>query len=202
MINPNRLAMACVFSALFGIGTAVTTVIPSKPLPTLPPGISLTSLSVVALGLSVPSFLLGTAGTISISCRALGGIVGITIFTSIFNNKYAAHLQQYVPTAVKGQGYSDKVLSEVFALIESPNPAALPTSSLPKPLIGAVEGALATARNNSWTYVWVAIACLVAANAIAACFLKSVAPKMNHHVESALEKSDVRHEQLEGKVVT
>jgi MFS family permease len=30
LINPNRLAMACVFSALFGIATAVTTVIPSK----------------------------------------------------------------------------------------------------------------------------------------------------------------------------
>lgn len=29
LINPHRLAMACVFSALFGIATAVTTVIPS-----------------------------------------------------------------------------------------------------------------------------------------------------------------------------
>ena len=134
MVNPSRLAMACVFSALFGIGTAVTTVIP-----------------IVALGLSVPSFLLGTAGTISISCRALGGIVGITIFTSIFNNKYATHLQQYVPAVVTEMGYGPKVLEEVFALIASPNPAALPTSNLPPQLIGAVEGAIAEAKNNSWT---------------------------------------------------
>jgi hypothetical protein len=184
MVNPNRLAMACAFSALFGIGTAVTTVIP-----------------IVALGLSVPSFLLGTAGTISISCRALGGIVGITIFTSIFNNKYAAHLQQYVPKTVLGMGYGEKVLEEIFGLIASPNPAALPTSSLPPQLIGAVEGAIAQAKNDSWTYVWVAVASLVAANAVAACFLKSVAPKMNHHVESALEKSEVREAQLHSKPV-
>lgn len=49
--------------------------------------------------------------------------------------------------------------------------------------------------------MWVAVACLVAANAVAACFLKSVAPNMNHHIESALEKSEVRPEQLEAKVV-
>src|ERR1700722_14905324 len=36
LINPHRLAMACVFSVLFGIATAVTTVIPSMQPPFLP----------------------------------------------------------------------------------------------------------------------------------------------------------------------
>ena len=72
LVNFNRLSYAYAFSALFGIGTAVTTVIP-----------------VVALALSVPSFLLGTAGTLSIAGRALGGIIGITIFTGKrFSAKY------------------------------------------------------------------------------------------------------------------
>jgi hypothetical protein len=88
-----------------------------------------------------------------------------------------------------------------MGLLASPNPAALPTSSLPPRLIGAVEAAVALARENSWTFVWIAIACLVAANAVAACFLKSVAPNMNHHIESALEDSEVRQAQLEVKIV-
>jgi len=75
LINAERLSMALAFSTLFGIGTAVTTTIP-----------------IVALGLSIPSFLIGTAATISISCRALGGIIGITIFTAIYNNKYASYV--------------------------------------------------------------------------------------------------------------
>lgn len=52
------------------------------------------------------------------------------------------------------------------------------------------------ASEKSWKYVWIAIACLVAANGIVACFLKGVSPMMNHHVESALEEGKVREEQL------
>lgn len=72
LVNPDRLPMAFAFSTLFGLGTAVTTTIPQ-----------------VALGLSVPSYLIGTAATVSVSRRALGGIVGITVFTVIYDNKYA-----------------------------------------------------------------------------------------------------------------
>jgi hypothetical protein len=201
LLNPHRLAMACVFSALFGIAIAVTTVIPSQSVPShFQLSRSLTPCIVVALALSVPSFLLSTAGTISISTRALGGIVGITIFTAIFDNKYAAHLKTDVTAAVLGQGYNSTVLAEVFGAVPSPNPAALQMSGLPASLVGAVEGALATARDDSWTFVWVAIACVVLACVVASCFLKSVAPRMNQHIESALEQSDVRQAQLEGQV--
>jgi hypothetical protein len=116
-------------------------------------------LSVVALGLSIPSFLIGTAATISISCRALGGIIGITIFTAIYNNKYAS----YVGPVLAANTHA---------------PAIVPASE------------------KAWKFVWVAIACLVAANGIAACFLKGVKPMMNEHVESALEDGKVREQQL------
>jgi hypothetical protein len=113
----------------------------------------------VALGLSIPSFLIGTAATISISCRALGGIIGITIFTAIYNNKYASYV----------------------------GPVLAANTHAP-PVIPASE--------KAWKFVWVAIACLVAANGIAACFLKGVRPMMNEHVESALEDGKVREQQL------
>ena len=115
--------------------------------------------SVVALGLSIPSFLIGTAATISISCRALGGIIGITIFTAIYNNKYASYV-------------GPELAANTHA------PVVLPASE------------------KAWKFVWIAVACVVAANGVAACFLKGVRPMMNEHVESALEDGKVREAQL------
>lgn len=54
------------FSFLAGAGLAFTTVLP-------PAGVTL----------SVPGYLLGTASTLTQATRALGGIVGITVFTAI-----------------------------------------------------------------------------------------------------------------------
>ncbi|KAI9651026.1 hypothetical protein NHQ30_001063 [Ciborinia camelliae] len=141
-VTSTRLPMALAFSNLFGLGTAVTTTIPA-----------------VALGLSVPSFLIGTAATVSISCRALGGIIGITIFTAIYDNKYA-----------------ELVGPEIAANTHAP--------------------ILVDESAKAWRYVWIAVASLVSANGVAACFLKSVAPMMNFHVESALEPSKLREAQL------
>jgi hypothetical protein len=142
LVTSERLSWAYAFSTLFGIGTAVTTTIP-----------------IVALALSVPSYLIGTAATISVSCRALGGIIGITVFTAIYNNKYAS----YVGAELASNSHAPVVVQE---------------------------------SEKAWKYVWIAVACLVAANGVAACGLKSVRPMMNEHVESALEDGKVREAQL------
>ncbi|KAK6083339.1 siderophore iron transporter [Seiridium cupressi] len=133
LTDSSRLSWAYGFSSMLGLGTAVTTTIP-----------------IVALGLSVPSYLLGTAATISVSCRALGGIIGITIFTAVYNNKYASYVGP--------------------ELVSTP-----------------VDASRLAQSADAWKYVWVVVACIVAANGIAACGLESVKPMMNGHVESALE---------------
>ncbi|KAK6199008.1 hypothetical protein LQW54_010206 [Pestalotiopsis sp. IQ-011] len=46
---------------------------------------------------------------------------------------------------------------------------------------------------EAWKYVWVVVACIVAANGLACCALQSVRPMMNGHVESALENRKVPH---------
>lgn len=120
---------------------------------------SANALEVVALGLSVPSFLIGTAATVSISCRALGGIIGVTIFTAIYDNKYADYV----------------------------GPELSQDQSAPVDKVSSAR---------AWKYVWITVACLIAANAIAACFLSSVKPMMTAHVESALEESEIRRIQL------
>lgn len=178
MLNQSRLTWAYAFSAMFGIGTAVTTVIP-----------------IVALALSVPSFLLGTAGTFSVSCRALGGIIGITIFTAIYNNKMAARLPANVG-AVLGRAGQVDLLPDTLNALQVGDPNALEhVPGLSESLIPSILGAQTDANVYSWKYVWIAIAAIVAANAVAACFLESVAGRMNNHVESALEESEAREKQ-------
>ncbi|KAK5034817.1 hypothetical protein LTR13_005999 [Exophiala sideris] len=162
--------------------------------------------SLVALALSVPSFLLGAAGTLSISCRALGGIIGITIFTAIHSNKYASGLpidvQQAVSHTSTGSASDEKVLlgKILGALANSaiPPPVALEQiqPALSKATFGAVLEAVSQAQTNAWKWVWVAISCLVALNAIVACFANPVKERMNHHVESALEHSETRTSQM------
>lgn len=169
------------FSAMFGIGTAVTTVIP-----------------VVALALSVPSILLGTAETLSVSCRALGGIIGITIFTAIYNNKMAARLPVDVG-AVLGRACKSALLPETLVALQVEDPSVLEhVSGPPESLIPSILDAQTNANVYSWRYVWIAIAAIVFANAVAASFLESVAGRMNNHVESALEESEARGKQKGG----
>ncbi|KAJ0116963.1 hypothetical protein J7T55_003377 [Diaporthe amygdali] len=178
MLNPSRQGWAYAFSAMFGIGTAVTTVIP-----------------IVALALSVPSFLLGTAGTFSVSCRALGGIIGITIFTAIYNNKMAVRLPADVG-AVLGRAGQSALLPDTLGALQLGDPSALQhVAGLPASLIPSILDAQTDANVYSWKYVWIAITAIVTANAIAACFLESVAGRMNNHIESALEESEAREKQ-------
>lgn len=67
---------------------------------------------------------------------------------------------------------------------------------LPANLIGAVLDMFAEANTYACEYVWIAVATVVAANAVVACFLRPVRDRMNGHVDSALEESDVRHKQM------
>lgn len=147
----------------------------------------------------MPSFLLGTAGTLSISARAFGGIIGITIFTTIYDNKMGAAL----PTneaAVLGQAGLDvsQLLPQVLASFNAPSPptALAEIQGLSPQLIPELLGAFLDANTYSWKYVWIAISVVVAANALVACFLKPVKDRMNGHVESALEESEVRQKQI------
>lgn len=166
----------------------------------------LTSVTVVALALSVPSFLLGAAGTLSISCRALGGIIGITIFTAIHSNKYVSNLAIDVPPAFThtytGSASDEKViLGKILGALantDTPPPVALEQiqPALSKATIGAVLEEVSQAETSAWKWVWVAISSLVALNALVSCFANPVKEKMNLHVESALEHSDTRTSQM------
>lgn len=92
-------------------------------------------------------------------------------------------------------------LGQIVTLLGIPDPSVLLGSGLPMPVIGALERALAVANARAYSLVWVALAVLVAAAAIPCCFLRSVSAALeSHHVESALETSDVRTRQLNEEI--
>ena len=108
----------------------------------------------------MPSFILGTAGTLSISARALGGIVGITIFTAIYDNKIAVKLPENVGDVLAGAG-EGQIVPDVLKALSSrlPPPVALSSvPGLPMDLIAPILHAIARAQAASWKFVWVAIA--------------------------------------------
>lgn len=147
----------------------------------------------------MPSFLLGTAGTLSISARALGGIIGITIFTAIYDNKMSQALPVDMASTLGQAGLNaTELLPQVLVAFDSSNPpdALAQIPGLPSSLIPAVLGAFVDANAYSYKFVWIAISVVVAVNAIAACFLEPVRDRMNGHVESALEDSELRQKQI------
>lgn len=147
----------------------------------------------------MPSFLLGTAGTLSISARAFGGIIGITIFTAIYNNKMGEVLPTMEASILGQAGLSvPQLLPQVLGSFEAADPPAAlaQIQGLSPQLIPQLLGAFLDANTYSWKYVWIAIAVVVAANGLVACFLKPVKDRMNGHIESALEESEVRQKQI------
>lgn len=98
--------------------------------------------------------------------------------------------------AVLGRAGKSALLPETLVALQMQDPSALEhVSELPEPLIQSILDAQTNANVYSWRYVWIAIAAIVFANAVAACFLESVAGRMNNHVESALEESEAREKQ-------
>lgn len=92
-------------------------------------------------------------------------------------------------------------LDKIVTLLGIPDPTVLLGSGLPGPVIGALEGALAVANARAYSLVWVTLAVLVAAAAIPCCFLRSVSSALSsHHVESALETSEIRTRQLKQEI--
>lgn len=151
----------------------------------------------MALSLSVPSYLLGTAATLAMTVRALGGIIGVTIFTAIQTPKLTDALVDRIPAALTSVGASASLTEPVIIALGIPNPAALAmVPGLPPSAIPAILAAQAAAEADSYRLVWVTLAILILSTAIMTCFTKSVKDEMTAHVESAIEPSAIRNEQM------
>ncbi|KEF54080.1 uncharacterized protein A1O9_09875 [Exophiala aquamarina CBS 119918] len=196
LVTPSRLAMACAFTGLVGLGVNVATVLP----PTI-------------LSYSVPSHLFGTGGTLLASTRALGGTVGITIFSTIYGNKMKgkpkhvrlftdsarsiADLPPSVAEAAIAAGLPPTSAAHFLAAYLGPVGSVVDVSGVTPKIIEAATSAVADTSARSFRYVWFANMAIAVATAAVCVFLRPIADEMTEHVESALEVSDLRTEQMQ-----
>lgn len=186
LVTPSRVAMMLVFTGIIGLGVGVTTVLP-----------------VVILTYAVPSHLLGTAGTVLASVRALGGTVGITVFASIYGNAMKANLPGGVAqAAIKAGLPASSAMQFVGAFLGGDPSALLKVAGVTPTIIAAAASAVKTISAHSFRNVWIANAAIGGATFLLTLFLRPVGDKMTVHVESPLEDGKLRehimHQDIEG----
>ncbi|KAF4334226.1 major facilitator superfamily transporter [Fusarium beomiforme] len=143
LINSQRLPMLLAFTGLIGFGVGVTTSIPT-----------------VILTYSVPSHLIGTAGTLLAAFRALGGTIGITIFATIYGNYMTNHLVPDLSKAVLSAGLPASSVGDfVSGLIAGNSSIGNITGATPD----TIEVATRTHESitaEAFKFVWVANAAI------------------------------------------
>ncbi|KPM41468.1 hypothetical protein AK830_g5098 [Neonectria ditissima] len=181
LVTPSRAAIMLVFTGLIGLGVGVTTVIPP-----------------VILTYAVPSHLLGTAGTLLASIRALGGIIGITIFATINSNYVQANQVPSITDAVVKAGFPRSSVDDFVAKFISGDTDGITAITGATPaIIAAAEQALKLMTARSFRFVWIANAVIGLVTAGLTAFLQPVISSMTAHVEVPLEEGKWRDKAME-----
>ena len=155
-----------------------------------------TIIPVSGTSLSVPSALIGTALQVQQSARALGGTIGITIFSAIFSAKIATYLPLYVAPAAVKAGLPASSLPAVFKALSSGSPQLLTAvPGMAPQILSAVNAAFAEAGSKSFEFVWLAIMAFAASCTLASLLVEEVPDNWTNFVESALENNEVRKDQ-------
>ncbi|KAI5922121.1 major facilitator superfamily domain-containing protein [Camillea tinctor] len=171
LITNDRLAMMLVFTGVIGLGVGITTVLPP-----------------VIITYAVPSHLIGTAGTLLASTRAIGGVTGITIFAVIEGNYAAAHLTSVITTAVTNFGLPASLavdFSNSFVNGGQNSPTTIP--GINSTILTTAQDVSMTVAAQAFSYVWITNSAIAIVAMIFSLFLQDVKHKMTGHVEIPLE---------------
>ncbi|KAI1629102.1 major facilitator superfamily domain-containing protein [Exophiala viscosa] len=179
LVTPSKVAMTCVFTGIIGICVGVTTVVP-----------------VVVMSYSVPSYLLGTAETLLASTRALGGVVGITIFATVYGNAMKANLPTGVAEAAIGAGLPKSSITAFLGALLSSIGSLTDVKGITPTIIDAALVAIKDISARSFRFVWIANMAIAVAAGLLCVLLKPVKDEMTDHVESALEIGQLRKKQM------
>lgn len=165
-------------TATLGFTTAAITVVP-----------------VAGIALVVPSHLLATSNTLLTCIRALGGAIGIAIFSAVYRNKISENFGTYLIPVLAKAGFPPELYPEIIAIVQNAPQALAQIPHITPELIQAIMGAAATSNAESFKYVWICITAAAAASTLASLFVRDVPDRMTNEVESALEVSKVREKQ-------
>ncbi|KAL3482675.1 fungal trichothecene efflux pump [Aspergillus germanicus] len=154
-------------------------------------------LPVVLVTYAVPEFLIGTASTVMTSIRALGGIIGITVFTAIYSNDVSSRLPTAVATAAVEAGLPESSLTQFLpAFLGGQQNILASINGVTTQVLAACAQASKDASAASFRNVWFVNMAFGLVAAILSVFLLPVKDRMTNHIESALEPGKVRDAQL------
>ncbi|KAL3460213.1 major facilitator superfamily domain-containing protein [Aspergillus heterothallicus] len=181
LVTPSRHAMALGLLAVIGFGNGGPSILP-----------------VVLVTYAVPEFLIGTASTVMTSIRALGGIIGITVFTAIYSNDVSSKLPTAVAKAAIEAGLPESSLTQFLpAFLGGQQNLLASINGVTAQVLAACVEASKVASAASFRNVWFVNMAFGLVAAILSVFLLPVKDRMTNHIESALESGKVRDAQLQ-----
>ncbi len=160
--------------AAIGLLTAANTVVP-----------------VGGIALVVPSHLLATSNLILAAVRVIGGLLGLTIFSVVYNSKANVDIPQAVLPILTEAGIPQDLVPKIIGILLQAPQALAQVPSIPPALLNQILAATAQASAECYRYVWYCIMAASAACLVSTLFLVDVPERMTNQVESVLETKKI-----------
>ncbi len=151
--DPSNKGYFIALTGLCGFATAATEVIP-----------------VAGIGLVVPHYLIGTSNMVLGTFRALGGALGIAIFTSVYNNKVATFIPDQVTPILVQAGVPAAAYGDIFTTLFTAPAYIMKVPGLTVEMVQSVLAATAVGASQGYAFLWYGVATLAAVCLILAFF--------------------------------
>ncbi|KAH0265672.1 hypothetical protein KCU91_g11293, partial [Aureobasidium melanogenum] len=147
-----------------------------------------TALLVIVVSVCTPNHLIAGAMAVIASIRALGGSIGITIFSQIFASK----VKTFVPTQIAERaiqaGLPAKSAADLVEALLAHSTAALEkVPGITPSIIAAASDGMANGYADAFRYVWYSLVPFPAISLILSFFLKSTKAQMTAQIAAGVE---------------
>lgn len=149
-----------------------------------------TVVPVGGIALVVPPQLLGTSNMILSVVRVLGGISGLTVFQTVYNNKAAVIIPEAIVPFLTEAGFPQSVIPEIIQVVLQAPSALAGIPAIPPQALAEILALNAQASAECYKYVWYCITAVSGACFISTLFLQDVPERMTNQVEIVLESQE------------
>jgi hypothetical protein len=157
-----------------------------------------TVVPVGGIALVVPPQLIGTSNLILSTVRVLGGITGLTVFQTVYNNKAAVAIPGAIVPFLTKAGFPQSVIPEIIQVVLQAPSALAGIPEIPPQALTQILALNAQASAECYKYVWYCITAVSGACFISTLFLQDVPERMTNQVEIVLESQEhlTNHEKV------
>ncbi|KAJ4125245.1 hypothetical protein NW754_013531 [Fusarium falciforme] len=153
--------------------------------------------------LSTPPDLISTSSALVITCRAIGGTVGLAVCNAIFTSAMGTEVPHKIAAAVLPLGLPSSSLGLlVEALITQDYAALAKIPGVTTTITDAASGALVSAYGVAFRNCWIASACFCVPALIASTMYRDPKAEFTSHIDAPAEEIVVETQvKLEGTLV-